>query len=59
MGGCGFGATDHTRGWPAVILRNAPLGNESPIHRQCDHAATPKKGNGVLAGEADPDPDQA
>ena len=32
----GLGATEHTRGRPAVILCNAPMGNESPIHRQCD-----------------------
>ena len=36
MGGRGLGATEHTRGRPAVILCNAPMGNESPIHRQCD-----------------------
>ncbi len=36
MDGRGLGATEHTRGRPAVILSNAPMGNESPIHRQCD-----------------------
>ncbi len=36
MGGRGLGATEHTRGRPAVILCNAPMGHRSPIHRQCD-----------------------
>ncbi len=35
--GRGLGAMEHTRGWPAIILSNAPLGNDFPLYRQCDH----------------------
>ncbi len=51
IGGRVLGAMEHTRGLPAVILSNAPMGNESPINRQM-WSATPKKGKWVLAGEA-------
>ena len=35
IGGRGLGAMEHTRGCPAVLLSNVPMGNESPIHRHC------------------------
>ena len=55
MGGRGLGATEHTRGRPAVILRDAPLGNESPIHRQFDQLH-PKREMESWRAKQDPDP---
>ncbi len=48
--------TEHTRGRPAVILCNAPMGKESPIYRQCDQLH-PEGENEVWQVKQDPKPD--
>ncbi len=56
MGGRGLGAMEHTRGRPAAILCNAPMGNESPIHRQCDQLHTEGE-NEVWQVKQEPEPE--